>query len=60
MKLYEIKSVYDISYVVAKNYAEVERIFKGKYWSTRIISIKHISDNVQVQDFDEKKKEDGK
>ena len=43
--------------VIADNMAQAERIFNGKYWPTTIKSIELISDYVQIQNYDEQKKE---
>ena len=44
---------YQIHSVVAKNMAEAERIFRGKYWPTTIKAITIHSEYVLVQDMDE-------
>jgi hypothetical protein len=60
MNVYDIETGYSYSQihcVVAENMGEAERIFKAKYWPTEIKSISLHSVYVQIQKYDEQKKE---
>lgn len=62
MNVYDIETTYNtgqVHSVVAENMAEAERVFLGKYWPTTIKSIKIHSEYVQIQKYDEQKKEYG-
>ena len=60
MKVFKINtghSDFQIHCVVADSIAEAERIFMGKYWPITIKSIELYSEYVQIQKYDEQKKE---
>ena len=60
MYVYDIETGYNYSQiycVVAESMGEAERIFKAKYWPTEIKSISLHSVYVQIQKYDEQKKE---
>ncbi len=59
MNVYDINTVYSHSQthsVVAESMAEAERVFKAKYWPTKIESITLHSEYVQIQTHDEQAK----
>jgi len=61
MYVYDIKTKStgnQIHSVVAESMAEAERVFNGKYWPTTIISIDLHSEYVQIQKYDEQRKEE--
>jgi len=60
MYVYDIETGYNYSQihcVVAESMGEAERIFKAKYWPVDIKSISLHSVYVQIQKYDEQKKE---
>lgn len=60
MKVYDIKDSFSsnqIHSVVAESMAEAERIYLAKYWPNTIKEISLHSEYVQIQKYDEQKKE---
>ena len=60
MKVYEIDDGYSPSQrhcVVAENMSEAERVYLGKYRHATIRRITLIAEYVQIQKYDEQKKE---
>ena len=61
MNVYNITTTHNHSQthcVIAENMAEAERVFLGKYWPTTIEKIELHSEYVQIQQFDEQKRND--
>lgn len=60
MKVYDIETKYNngqIHSVVAETMGEAEKIFFGKYWPVTITKISLHSEYVQIQNYDEQRKE---
>ena len=53
MNVYDVKTVFGTTTVVADSMAEAERIHSGKYWPTKPQKIELHAENVLIQNHDE-------